>query len=97
MRSRSEIVSPRRELQRKRQKQIHDYYQKLIDAFKLIVVNPSPELTDQENRSIENYFGSSSQDQCIENNTKRILTHVLKRWNENKYSAHPITCTLTPA
>ena len=28
----------------------------------------------------------------IENTTKIILTHVLKRWNENKPSAQPSTC-----
>ena len=44
-----------------------------------------------------NYFGSSSQDQCMETNTKIILTNVLKRWNENKSISHPSTCALTPA
>ena len=43
-----------------------------------------------------NHFGYSSQDQCIETNTKRILTLVLKCRNENIYSAHPSTCTFTP-
>ena len=42
------------------------------------------------------YFDSSSQDQCIETNTKRILTHVLMRWNEDKSNARPSTCTLYP-
>ena len=42
-----------------------------------------------------NSFDSSSQDQCNETNTKRILTHVLRRWNEDKYIAHPSTCALT--
>ena len=59
----------------------HEYSQKLIDYFKLIVVNPPPKLTDQENHSIANSFGYSSQDLSIENNTKIILTHVLKRFN----------------
>ena len=44
-----------------------------------------------------NYFDSSPQDQCIETNTKIILTHVVRRWNEDKYIAHPSTCALTPA
>ena len=48
----------------------------------MIVVNPSPKLTDQENHNNATDFGSSSQDQSIENNTKRILTHVLNSWNE---------------
>ena len=58
-------------------------------------MNPSPKLTDHEKRSIATYFVSSSQDQCIEPNTKIILTHVLKLRNEKKSSAHPNTCELT--
>ena len=52
----SEIVTPCHQLQRKRQKKFHDYSQKSIDDFKLIIVNPSPKLTDQENKSFMNYL-----------------------------------------
>ena len=76
----SEMVSFRHQLQRKLQKKVHDYSQKSIDYFKLIIVNPSPKLTDQE--SVMNYFDSYSQDQCIETNTEIIMTHVLNCWNE---------------
>ena len=75
------MVPPFHQLQRKRQKKVHDYSQKPIDNFKLIVVNTSPKLTDQEKRSIATSFGSSSQYQYIETNTKRILTHELKICN----------------
>ena len=44
-----------------------------------------------------NSFDSSSQYQCIDTNTKRILTNVLMCWNEDKSIAHPSTCELTPA
>ena len=97
MSSRSEMVPPRRQLQRKRQKKVGDYSHKYIDNFKLIVVNTSPKLPDQEKGSIANSFGSYSQDQCIETNTKIILNHVLKHWDENKSIASPSTCALTPA
>ena len=60
-------------------------------------MNPSPKLTDQEKHNIGTSLGYSSQDQCVETNTKIIITHVLKRWNEHKSIAHPITCALTPA
>ena len=90
------MVSPSHKIQRKQKKQFDDYSQKLIDNFKLIIVNPSPKLTDQEKRSIVTSFGSSSQYQCIKTNTKRITTHVLKRWNEKNSSAHPSTCALPP-
>ena len=60
-------------------------------------MNISPKLNDEENSSIANSFGSSYQYQIIENNAKIILTHVLKRWNLNKSSAHSSTCALTSA
>ena len=70
---------------------VHDYSQKLIDDFDLIVVNPSPKLTDQEMCSTAIYFGSYSQDHGFETNTKIIFTHILKRCNESKSSVHPST------
>ena len=81
----------------KLQKQVDDYSQKLIENFKLIIVNPSPNLTDQERNGSTTSSGYSYQDRRIETNTKRVMTHVLKRWNENKYIANPSTCTLSPA
>ena len=90
------MVQPRHHLQKKRHKKVDDYYQKSIDNFKLIIVNPSPKWTDEENRSIATSFGSSYQDPCIETNKKRIMIIVSKSWNENKSIAHPITCAFTP-
>ena len=96
MSKRLEMVSPRHQLLRKRLKQVHDYSHKLIDDFKLVIVNLSPKLADQEKHSIATSFGSYFQDQCIKTNTKIIFTHVLKRWNANKYSEHPSKCALDP-
>ena len=93
----SEMVTPRHLLQRKRQNKVHDYSQKLMNDFKLNIMNPYPKLTDQEKKSVMNSFDSSSQDQCIETNTKIILTHVLMCWNEDKSNTHPSTCALTTA
>ena len=75
------MVPPCHQIQRKRQKKVEYYSQKLIDDFKLIIVNPSPKLVDQEKRGIATSFGCSYQYQCVETNTKRILTRVLKCWN----------------
>ena len=97
MRSRPEMFPPPHQLQSKRQKNVHDYSQKSIDNFKLIIVNPSPKLTDQEKRSIATSFGYYSQYQCINTNTKIIVNRVLKGWNENKSIAHPSTCAFTPS
>ena len=95
--SMSEMVTPCHQLQRKQQKKLHDYYQKSINDFILVLVNPSPKLTDLEKKHVMTYFDSSSQDQCIETNTKRILTRVLLRWKEDKYNAQPSTCALNTA
>ena len=91
------MVPPRHQLQRERQNKFHDYSQKSIDDFKLIIVNPSTKLTDQGKSSVMNSFGSYSQDQCIETNTKIIMTRVLKRLNENKSVSHSSTYPLSPA
>ena len=93
----SEMVTPRHQIQRKRQKKVHDYSQKSIDDFNLIIVNPSTNLTGQEKKSVMNSFDSYYQDKCIETNMKRIMNHLLMRWNEDKSIAHPSTCALTPA
>ena len=60
-------------------------------------MNPSPKLTGKEKRSIATSFLSISQYQSIDNNTKIILTHILKRWYGEKSSAHPITYALIHA
>ena len=93
----SEMVTPRHQLQRKRQKKFHDYYQKSINDLILVLVNPSPKLPDLEKKHVMNYFDYSSQYQCIENNTKIILTYVLMNLKEDKYNAHPSTCEFYPA
>ena len=59
-------------------------------------MTPSSKLTDQENKYVRNSFDASSQYQCIETNSKRVLTHVLRRWYEIKSNAHPSTSALTP-
>ena len=92
----SEMVTPCHQIQRKRRKKLNDYSQKSIDDFELVLVTPSPKLTDQEKRCVRNSFDASSQYQCIETNSKIILTHVLRRWDENRSNAHPSTSSLTP-
>ena len=76
---------------------MNDYSHKSIDDFELVLVTPSPKLTDQEKKYVGNYFDASSQDKSIATNPKRILTHVLRRWYGNKYNEHPSTSALTPA
>ena len=72
----SEIVTPCRQIQRKRRKTINDYSQKSIDYLELFLVTPSTKVTNQEKKCVRNYFDVSSQDQCIETTSKRIPTHI---------------------
>ena len=60
-------------------------------------MTPSPKVTEQEKKCLRNYFDASSQDQCIETKSKRIMTHVLRRWDYIKSNAHPSTNAMTPA
>ena len=91
------MLTPCHQLKRKCQKKLHNYSQKSINDFILVLVNTSPKLTDQEKKSVMNSSDSSSQYQCIETNTKRILTQVLMCWKEDRSNAHPSTCALSPA
>ena len=93
----SEMVTPRHQIQSKRRKKMHDYSQKSIDGFELVLVTPFQKVTDQEKKSVRNCSDASSQDQSIENTSKRILTHVLRRWKEDKSNTHPSTSAMTPA
>ena len=91
------MVTPRHQIQRKRRKKMNYYSQKSIDDFELVLVTPFTKVTDQEKKIVSNCFDVSSQDQSIENTSKRILTHVLRRWKEDKSNAHPSTSVMTPA
>ena len=93
----SEMVTTLHQIQRKRLKKMNDYSQKSIDDFELVLVTPSPKVTNQEKKCVRNYFDASFQDQCIETNSKRILTRFLRRCDGNKSNAHPSTSALTPA
>ena len=54
--SMSEMITPCHQLQNKRQKTVHEYSQKSIDDFMLIIVNPSQNLTYQEKISTMFFF-----------------------------------------
>ena len=75
---------------------MNDYSQKSIDDFELVLVTPSPKVTNQEKKCVRNSFDVVSHDQFIENTLKRILTHVLRRWDDIKSTVHPNT-RLVPA
>ena len=81
LRNRSDIISRRHQIHRKRQKKVQDCSQKSIDGFKLIVLNTPPKLTGKEKLSIFTAFFPSSKYKGIETIAKIIMTCVLKRCN----------------
>ena len=44
---------------------MNDYSQKSIDDFELVLVTPTPKVTNQEKKYVRNSFDVSSQDQSI--------------------------------
>ena len=76
---------------------MNDYSHKSIDDFELVLVTPSPKVTNQEKKCVRNSFGILSKDQCIETTSKRLMTHVLRRWDDIKCTAHPSISAITPA
>ena len=59
-------------------------------------MNPPSKLIYQEMCSCATTILPISQDQSIENNTKRIMTHLLKHWGGKNSSVHPSANALTP-
>ena len=63
--SMSEMVTPHHQIQRKRSKKMNGYSHKSIDDFEIVLVTPSPKVTDQEKKCVRNSFDVSSQNQSI--------------------------------
>ena len=75
-------------LQRKRQKSV-DYRKNSFDEFRLMIVDPHPKLDSDESEVLSNCYGQSMKNQLNEDISKIVLTHLLKRWDENKTQSHP--------
>ena len=74
---------------------MNGYSHKSIDDFEIVLVTPSPKVTDQEKKIVRNCFDDPSPYQYIEKTSKRLLTRVLRRWKEDKSNAHPSTSAMT--
>ena len=96
LRKRSEIVSPRHQLQRKIHKKCSWFLTEIYWLFQVDCCESTNEVNWSRKVCYRNFFLPISQDQSIENNTKRILTHILKRWDGNNSSAPPSADTITP-
>ena len=88
--------STKNTLQRKRQKQV-DYMEHSFDDFKLIVVYPSPKLHIDDLVILSKCDVPGMKKGTNEVIAKRVLTHLLKRWDQNKTQSHPSSSALSPA
>ena len=88
--------STKHTLQRKRQKKVN-YMENSFDDFKLMVVYPSPKLHIDDLVIISKCDVPGIKKGTNEVISKRVLTHLLKRWDQNKTQSHPSSIALSPA
>ena len=74
--------------QRKRQKQV-DYRKNSFYYFMGIIIYPHPKLDSDESEFFSNRYGQSMKNQLNEVISKKVLTNLLKLWDEKKTQSHP--------
>ena len=88
--------STKHTLQRKRQKPV-DCRKNSFDDFMLMIAEPHPKLDSDELELLSNCYGQSMKNESNEDIAKRVLTHILKRWDKNKTQPHPSSTAITSA
>ena len=88
--------STKHTLQRKRQKPV-DYRENSLDNYRLMIVDPHPKLDSDGLELLSNCYVQSMKNQSNEDISKMVLTHLLKRWYQNKTQSHPSSTTTTSA
>ena len=88
--------STKHNLQRKRQKPV-DYKNNSFDNFRLIILDPHPKLDSDESGFLSNCYGQSMKNHSNGDISKMVLTHILKRWDQNKTQSHPSSTAITLA
>ena len=88
--------STKHTLQRKRQKPV-DYRKNSFDDFRLIIVDPHTKLDSDQLGLLSNCYGQSIKNESNEDIAKRVLTRLLKRWDQNKTQLHPSSTAITSA
>ena len=75
--------STKHTLQIKRQKPV-DYRNNSFDDFRLMIVDPKPKMDSDESEFLSNCYRQSIKNQSNGDISKMVLTHLLKRWDEEK-------------
>ena len=83
-------------LQKNRQKPV-DYRDNSLDDFKLMIVYPHQKLHIDYLVILSKCNVSGTKKGTNEVIDKRVLTHLLKRWDQNKTQSHPSSTALSPA
>ena len=88
--------STKHTIQRKRQKPV-DYRKNSLDDFRLMIVDPHPKLHIYDLEILSKCYGQAMKKESNEDIAKRLLTRLLKRWDQNKTQLHPSSTALTEA
>ena len=67
------------------------------NEFRLMIVDPHPKLYIDDLVILSKCYGQEMKKETNEDIAKRILTHPLKRWDQNKTQSHPSSTALTSA
>ena len=62
-----------------------------------MILDPYPKLDSDELELLSKCYGRSMKNQSNENISKRVLTHLLKRWDQNKTQLHTRSTVITSA
>ena len=88
--------STKNTLQRQRQKPV-DYMENSFDDFRLMILDPHPKLHIDDLVILYKCNVPGIKKGINEVISKRVLTHLLKRWDQNKTQSHPSSTVLTAA
>ena len=68
-----------------------------MDDFRLMIVDPHPSLQIDGLEILSKCYGQAMKKELNEDISKRVLTHPLKCWDQNKTQSHPSSTALTAA
>ena len=60
-----------------------------------MIVDPHPKLDIYDSELLSNFYGQSMKNQSNEDISNMLLTHLLKRWDQNKTQLHPSSTAIT--
>ena len=68
-----------------------------FDEFWVMIADPPPKLNSDKSDVLYFCYSQSKENKSNKVISKMVLTHLLKRWDENKTCSHPSSIAMTPA